>query len=364
MPSQPRQQEQSNDLSNDDGWDDDVDQWSTDAIFRRLRAIGVDTDADRFRGQAIAAGDIRPLQDAWFDQLSASSNGCVWDDLPYYAVPELWRRLAPDVNCPGRVEEELYEAISAEEGGKPLPDIDGLPAGLGASMRMVRFLQLFSPAERSAKFAAINFEGGYYDYLPWLSDLVEIHAAKHPNEATQLADVLSECAEGYRYQIDLALGLIDAGRPREAVARVQATLEKFPQSPWALINGGDVHEKLGDIETAIRRWTEALALREDWDAWESAAERLEAVLTEAGRRAEYDAIIEAHPAPPQPPPPEVEEDSDDGRVEDDQGLAPLAPILPDWQTTRIEPLKAPPKVGRNDPCPCGSGKKYKKCCMK
>ena len=23
---------------------------------------------------------------------------------------------------------------------------------------------------------------------------------------------------------------------------------------------------------------------------------------------------------------------------------------------------AGPKVGRNDPCPCGSGKKYKKCC--
>jgi SEC-C motif-containing protein len=24
--------------------------------------------------------------------------------------------------------------------------------------------------------------------------------------------------------------------------------------------------------------------------------------------------------------------------------------------------KAGPKIGRNDPCPCGSGKKYKKCC--
>ena len=22
------------------------------------------------------------------------------------------------------------------------------------------------------------------------------------------------------------------------------------------------------------------------------------------------------------------------------------------------------KVGRNDPCPCGSGKKYKQCCMR
>ena len=28
-----------------------------------------------------------------------------------------------------------------------------------------------------------------------------------------------------------------------------------------------------------------------------------------------------------------------------------------------QPLQLP-KVGRNDPCPCGSGKKYKKCCLK
>jgi hypothetical protein len=27
-----------------------------------------------------------------------------------------------------------------------------------------------------------------------------------------------------------------------------------------------------------------------------------------------------------------------------------------------EPYKALPKVGRNEPCPCGSGKKYKRCC--
>lgn len=25
--------------------------------------------------------------------------------------------------------------------------------------------------------------------------------------------------------------------------------------------------------------------------------------------------------------------------------------------------KEKPLVGRNDPCPCGSGKKYKKCCL-
>jgi len=32
---------------------------------------------------------------------------------------------------------------------------------------------------------------------------------------------------------------------------------------------------------------------------------------------------------------------------------------------RPEPIKRPgSKLGRNDPCPCGSGKKYKRCCMK
>jgi hypothetical protein len=27
-------------------------------------------------------------------------------------------------------------------------------------------------------------------------------------------------------------------------------------------------------------------------------------------------------------------------------------------------VRAAPKISRNDPCPCGSGKKYKKCCLK
>jgi len=28
----------------------------------------------------------------------------------------------------------------------------------------------------------------------------------------------------------------------------------------------------------------------------------------------------------------------------------------------VEPIKSGAKPERNDPCPCGSGKKYKKCC--
>ncbi len=30
----------------------------------------------------------------------------------------------------------------------------------------------------------------------------------------------------------------------------------------------------------------------------------------------------------------------------------------------VETILSQPKIGRNDPCSCGSGKKYKKCCGK
>ncbi len=53
---------------------------------------------------------------------------------------------------------------------------------------------------------------------------------------------------------------------------------------------------------------------------------------------------------------------------------PIDDAVDKYQTSGAEPgegnkavdpiVNASPKVGRNDPCPCGSGKKYKKCCGK
>lgn len=63
-----------------------------------------------------------------------------------------------------------------------------------------------------------------------------------------------------------------------------------------------------------------------------------------------------------PPPPDLEAlmDSAADRIPD------WVEILHDWQMAyRPIPVQAPvrvEKIGRNDPCPCGSGKKFKKCC--
>jgi hypothetical protein len=51
---------------------------------------------------------------------------------------------------------------------------------------------------------------------------------------------------------------------------------------------------------------------------------------------------------------EYDDEEDDGFHDDDpDAIEPVAPIVRDA-----------PKIGRNAPCPCGSGKKYKKCCGK
>lgn len=40
-----------------------------------------------------------------------------------------------------------------------------------------------------------------------------------------------------------------------------------------------------------------------------------------------------------------------------------APIAAPALTPVILPVRAAPKIGRNAPCPCGSGKKFKQCCL-
>ncbi len=45
------------------------------------------------------------------------------------------------------------------------------------------------------------------------------------------------------------------------------------------------------------------------------------------------------------------------------------PYLPMWSdmigigASHTPIIRDKPKIGRNDPCPCNSGKKYKKCCL-
>jgi preprotein translocase subunit SecA len=83
--------------------------------------------------------------------------------------------------------------------------------------------------------------------------------------------------------------------------------------------------------------------REAFDLFEDMVDRVRTTVTELLFKMQV-APGEASAPPPRPAP------------------APRA-IPAAARERRSEPSRSGQKVGRNDPCPCGSGKKYKKCCL-
>jgi hypothetical protein len=76
--------------------------------------------------------------------------------------------------------------------------------------------------------------------------------------------------------------------------------------------------------------------------WKREAE--ERLAKQERRMKEMQGFLQAPPKPEQPPKP--------------------VPARDDYQERKPAPfLRTDKQVGRNDPCPCGSGKKFKKCCM-
>ena len=80
----------------------------------------------------------------------------------------------------------------------------------------------------------------------------------------------------------------------------------------------------------------------EYPIWKREAE--ERLANQERRMKEMRSFFQAPAKPPLPPKP--------------------APARDDFQERKPAPfLRTEKQVGRNDPCPCGSGKKFKKCCM-
>ncbi len=142
--------------------------------------------------------------------------------------------------------------------------------------------------------------------------------------ARELAFIAPDALRG-----DQALILANAERREEALALVASNLAQAQDIPTAEAKAGDVYRALGEADAAEAYYRRALAEAR------SALERSEAVLR----------IVSLF--------------SDNGREQD------AADFLKQERERQAErPATGSsgiPKVGRNEPCPCGSGKKYKKC---
>jgi len=153
-------------------------------------------------------------------------------------------------------------------------------------------------------------------------------------EAVRVADACAELDHGHdsAYAGDAAVMLAEAGHADEARARVHANLSAFAQDIWTHVHAGDVHRSLDDPEQAEQAFRRAVALAQTHGDQQDTAivtRRLADLLaTVAGRES-------------------------DAR----QAAAIAARALAAERGQRVVS-----KTGRNDPCPCGSARKFKKCC--
>jgi len=347
------------------GWRyDGLGDWTTEAIIDKLRELGVDTSADRFPDQARDAGRCAVLEADWVENLELEG---FWTDFPFLAVDELWERLTPDLLCPEILSHRLEAVVGRFRANqeRPVVEVDE-QAEVDMAVTVASYLEGFPKEDRPIWFEDI-LNCGTYDYGSWLLELVLGSGPRYPIEMTYVANIMSDCENAENYQGDLALALARAGRREEALDRADLNLERFPEHVWIRIMAGGVYKELSEPEEAAHLYAEAMAMVTDPYDWDGVEERLRPLLDKWGRSAEWDALKRRYPKPADPS--AIPFFAEHGEVPPDT-FDPSGPIgvITSEPSPRIVPVPAAPsvarsKIGRNDPCPCGSGKKYKKCCL-
>jgi tetratricopeptide (TPR) repeat protein len=186
-------------------------------------------------------------------------------------------------------------------------------------------------------------ETSEHDLLHFMLDLpFELARAAMADKGAELALAMAFVDPG-NFLTDRAIILAEAGEREAALAQAAENLASMPTDQWVQIKSGDVYVELGQVGAAEAAYRAALELVSPAFERDEAAERLLELFTTQGREADATAFKAAEAA----------------RTER-MRLEREAPLTPDRPRDTV--FRLAPKVGRNDPCPCGSGKKYKKCC--
>jgi hypothetical protein len=211
--------------------------------------------------------------------------------------------------------------------------------------------------EREAALAIVERSGGNLSLIHmniervlestvwrWLGDLPrDLSDEGHHADAVTLSERLAAVWRDEQLIYDRPLLLARSGDRLRALSLVESNLAEFPDEPNMLLPAGQALETLGENDRAESAYRDALM----WVGFETSlrdeivATHI-ALLEREGRADTADKLRQSELGARR----EVQEERQRA-----MGLLPSATIR-----------RTEPKIGRNEPCSCGSGKKYKKCC--
>ncbi len=217
-----------------------------------------------------------------------------------------------------------------------------------------------------------------YSLLDWVSELIfDLAGRGQGDEALVLHEVWNKLTGNAAVEPlgSRAKLLLRAGRTEEAKAEADKRLSQAPDDFHALSIAADIYEGLGDLEQAealCRRYYEVAEDADDWQEELAAGHQLADLLRKRDKNEEAEALEQSlEGVSGWDGDEDLDEPSDEDEDEDDdddadlftlEGATAAAPSHRSVGGGAGEPVTAMPKIGRNEPCPCGSGKKYKKCC--
>lgn len=164
-----------------------------------------------------------------------------------------------------------------------------------------------------------------------------------------MAETLCPCGSGKDFACCCEPIILAAAKAEtaEQLMRARYTAYAVHNIDFLYNSAGEMVQAEFDPE-ASRRWAEG-------SQWEG----LSILATEKGAAEDDEGVVEF-----------VARYSVNGTIFEHHERSLFQRVDGDWkfidgELVKPEPIvRESPKVGRNDPCPCGSGKKYKKCCGK
>jgi tetratricopeptide (TPR) repeat protein len=311
-----------------------ISDMSTEAIVAKMKELVPRFDLSEFvekTRQYLSAEDLSEAEYYPYASFSDQDEDFIW-----MACEELWKRLIPSRLAVEHIAEQLDDKLDqmgkAEEKRKWQRAIK---IGKEAFDVIRPYIIEETPAGHRLRhdFYEKLRRTGFYDVDSFLDDfLTMLFNEKEYEYALEVATILAEAFDDGSFLNYKAECLFALGRKDEGEQCCQSWMACSPMDVWPFIYAGDgffwYREK--DYNKAKGYYLKALDVARANSATPDGKIDMEAV---------YDRLADLSHAM--------------GNHSEEMHYRRLVNAL------RAQPQK---KIGRNDPCPCGSGKKYKKCC--